>query len=234
MNLINLIFNIVLAICFSPTAFGSDTVIHPTPKTPIFLSESIYTKLKSEVAEPPQPGSEAQLRDEAELFKAQLARTEEQCRQAEFVVLVSLKSFYGQPMGPLTDKEVIKLTSLFEQIRNDGDFFIQKMKVDFPRQRPFLYISGLEPCVRKEVTGAYPSGHAALSTLYALILSDLFPEHAAQFKQRADEIAQSRILSGMHHPSDIESGKELGAVLYKELKQSLKFKKALKEAKGTL
>ncbi len=216
------------------TAFGADTVIHPVPKKPIYISESIYHKLKTEVPEPPRLGSKFQRLDEEALLKAQSSRTSSQCKIAESVVQVSLNSFYGTPAGILTEKEVSKLTALFEQIRNDGDFFIQKMKIDFPRKRPFLYIAEINPCVPKEVTGAYPSGHATLAKLYELILSDIFPERADRFKERAQEIAQSRVLSGMHHPSDIESGKVLGSKLYEQFKHSSKFKIALKEATRAL
>ena len=234
MKLKKIVLSLVLAASFGPVAHGAETVIHPAPKKPVYISDSVYPKLKTEIPEPPRLGSELQRLDEEALLKAQSLRTSNQCKVAESVVRVSLNNFYGTPAGVLTEREVLKLSALFEQIRNDGDFFIQKLKVDFPRKRPFLYIAGINPCVPKEVTGAYPSGHATLAKLYELILSDIFPDRAARFKDRAQEIAQSRVLSGMHHPSDIDSGKVLGAKLYEQFKQSSKFKMALKEATSAL
>jgi acid phosphatase (class A) len=114
------------------------------------------------------------------------------------------------------------------QVRNDADYFIQRLKIDFPRQRPFLYVPGLEPCVLKEVTGAYPSGHAAISRLQALILSRLYPERSQALFARARAIGQSRVLSGMHHPSDIRAGEELAEKLYGEFGKSESFQRALR------
>lgn len=212
-------------------AFAEDDgfVHHPTPKDPVYIKASKYEVFKSQLPALPQPNSQEQLSDEKELFHLQNTRTSQECALAKEEVLVSLKSFYGEPRGSLKDADVNKLTGFFEQVRNDGDYFIQRMKKDFPRERPFNYIKGLSPCVAKEVTLAYPSGHAALSKLYALILSDFFPADKAKFEARAIEIGRHRVLSGMHHPTDIESGRKLAELIYKELKKSKKYQDDFKK-----
>lgn len=153
----------------------------------------------------------------------QKTRTEVDCQRAKREVMVSLGNFFGPPSGPLDQGTVAKLSPFFEQVRNDSDFFIQKLKKDFPRQRPFQYIKGLTPCVAKEVTGAYPSGHSVLAKLFAMILSDMFPEKKLQFDQLAEQIAVDRVLSGMHHRTDIEAGASVGEHIYHEMKKSKKF-----------
>jgi hypothetical protein len=41
-------------------------------------------------------------------------------------------------------------------------------------------------------------------------LSYLFPAGAAQFNRDVDEAALSRLYGGIHYPSDIEIGKQVG------------------------
>ena len=81
----------------------------------------------------------------------------------------------------------------------------------------------------KEVTGAYPSGHAVLSKLYALILTDLQPQLKEELEARAQQIADHRVLSGMHHRSDINAGRKVAELTYAKLKKSKKFLADLKK-----
>lgn len=205
--------------------------IHPVPKEPKIISSSLLNSLRKNIQSPPRPGSDAQKQDEKELKDFQKNRTSAQCDRARSEVYVSLASFYGKSYGFLSKEETDRLAPFFEQIRNDADYYIQIFKKEFPRQRPFLYIEGLEPCVPKEVTGAYPSGHATLARLYALILKEMFPNKEQVIDTRTEEIANDRVLSGMHHPSDIRAGKELADELYKEFLKNPNYKHLLKEIK---
>lgn len=226
---------LALILCFA-YGFAQDpgVVHHPVPKEPIYLKASWYDTLKSQVSHPPQKDSAEQRWDEEELAKAQKNRTPKDCERAKSEIFVSLKNFFGSAHGLLDDSTTEQLSPFFEQLRNDGDFFIQKLKQEFPRERPFLYVRGIEPCVAKEVTGAYPSGHAVLSKLYSLVLIDLFPKLKGKLEARANLIAQDRVLSGMHHPSDIEAGKKAGVLVFEELKKSKKFQDDLKKIKSDL
>ena len=226
----------VCAFCFSPSwTLASDSVVHhPAPKDPIFVKKDLYTTVKAKLSAPPQPGSPAQKRDESGLLSSQKTRSQADCDAAKSEVMVSLGNFFGEASSPLKKTEIERLSPFFEQLRNDADYFIQRLKVDFPRQRPFLYLKDLTPCVPKEVTGAYPSGHAAISALYAQVLSDLFPQHKSYFAQRANVIAEHRVVAGMHHPSDIEAGSTLGRFIYEEFKKSTKYREAFERAKNSL
>ncbi len=187
------------------------------------MKSDFYPILKKTLAQPPQKGSDQQKADEEELLKLQESRSQADCDQAKFEVLVSLQNFFGVPNGPVPEPTVKKLAPFFEQLRNDGDYFIQRLKIDYPRQRPFLYLSSLNPCVPKEVTGAYPSGHAVLSKLFALVLADIFPKQKEVLETRAQAIADHRILSGMHHRSDVDAGRRLATLVYEELRKSPKY-----------
>ena len=219
----------ILYFSLSLSARDLGVVHHPVPKPPLYLKEGWYESLKAQFPPPPTLESVEQKHDEQELFKLQKERTPIDCERAKSEIFVSLKNFFGQEFGLLNEKDLEKLGPFFEQIRNDSDFFIQKLKVDYPRKRPFLYIQGLEPCIPKEVTGAYPSGHGVLSELYFLILSELFPNLKGKLEQRAHQIAQDRVIAGVHHPSDIEAGKKVALLIFNELKKSKEFQKAFSQ-----
>jgi len=214
-------------------AFAVETATHPVPKEPKFLSKDIYKDLKSTLGAAPALNSPQQKEDEVVLRNYQQVRSVEDCKRAQAEVYVSLESFFGPQSKVLTKEEVAQYSSFFEQVRNDADYFIQQLKVDFPRERPFRYLTDLNPCVAREITGAYPSGHAVLAKLYALILSEYFPERKFQLEERALQIAQGRVLSGMHHPTDITAGRSIAEHLFKSLMRSKDFQVAMDLANVT-
>lgn len=218
-------------------AHSRDHVIHPVPQKPTLIDSKLHDIFRRSIDPPPAPGSEGQKKDEEVLRQYQLIRTQEDCARSKSEVFVSLSSMFGQPYGPLSGSEVEGLTPFFESIRNDGDYYIQWLKKEYPRKRPFLYLEGLVPCVPKEVTGAYPSGHATLARLFSKILANLYPTRKKAFEDRADQIARDRVLSGVHHPSDIEAGKQLGNELYQAMILSDAFNEVLgrmKKASGVV
>ncbi len=208
---------------------GLGTAKHPTPKKPTLLKADLLTEFKSKITLPPKLASDLQQFDEKILKELQATRTADDCKRAEFEVYVSLANFFGKPYSMLTEAETTKLAAFFDKVRNDADFYIQKLKKEFPRKRPFLYMAELKPCVPLETTGAYPSGHATLARLYALILTDFFPDEKAALEERADQIGKDRVLSGMHHPTDVQAGKQLGEMVYEKLKQSASYQKEFKK-----
>ena len=81
---------------------------------------------------------------------------------------------------------------------------------------------------------SYPSGHATISRIEALVLADLVPARRAELLARADEIALSRVIGGVHHPSDIEAGKRLAETLYAVYRKSPAFRRELETLRGCL
>lgn len=212
----------------SPTP---EVVIHPAPKPPKYIADDLLPEFRKKLELPPAAGSTAQKADEEELRMRQKTRSTEDCRRAESEVHVGLANFFGGDKL-ITDEQVATLADDFEQFRNDTDYYIQALKKAFPRPRPFTYIQGLEPCVPREVTGAYPSGHAAIARLYALVLTDLYPKQKKAFAARAEVIATDRVTSGMHHPTDVRAGKKLGELVYAKLKASPAYRAWLKSKRA--
>lgn len=223
-----------IAICFfilMSSAFAEDKeYVHRTePTEPLYISSSFYEKLKAELPPAPKADGPEQKKDEEELRRWQKVRTPQDCERAQREVDVRLAAFYGQPDGSLDEKTLSVVKSFFDQLRNDADYFILKLKKDTTRPRPYLYMKDIKPCVLKEITSAYPSGHALLSKLYALVLSEMIPDQQEKLEKRARQIGEDRILSGVHHPSDVEAGQKLAIILHSEIKKSKKYQNEIKK-----
>lgn len=84
----------------------------------------------------------------------------------------------------------------------------------YNRQRPAL--GNDKPiCVPREdwmrTNASYPSGHSMTAFSWALILTEARPDKATQLLKLGREGGDSRVICGVHYPSDIEAGRSLGA-----------------------
>ena len=57
---------------------------------------------------------------------------------------------------------------------------------------------------------SYPAAHACYSTASAVVLARLFPADAASLAALARESGESRVWAGIHYPSDVAAGQQLG------------------------
>lgn len=57
---------------------------------------------------------------------------------------------------------------------------------------------------------SYPDEHAVAGAVAAAVLSELFPQRAAEFARLADEAGRTRLVAGVAFPSDVAAGAELG------------------------
>jgi acid phosphatase (class A) len=58
-------------------------------------------------------------------------------------------------------------------------------------------------------TGSYPSGHSYDAWLIALILTMEHPDYRTEFMRIANRVSTSRMIAGVHFPSDLAAGKRL-------------------------
>ena len=65
-----------------------------------------------------------------------------------------------------------------------------------------------------------PSGHGIRSSLWAALLGEIFPEHAAGYQTRALETRRFKLISGAHYPSDIVAGQVLGEAVARAMLQN--------------
>jgi undecaprenyl-diphosphatase len=87
------------------------------------------------------------------------------------------------------------------------------LKTRLVRERPYIALSGIVPGTRALDRYSFPSGH----TLHAVSFTTLgvcsFPELAWLLVPFAALVAASRVVLGLHYPSDVAAGGCIGATL---------------------
>lgn len=182
----------------------------------------------------PQANSPEDKKDLLQVENWQKKRSTAECARAQRVAHVNLAAAFGQPDGPLTAQQLKHWNSFFAEIKEEAEPIIDEGKNHWRRPRPFLAHSELHPCFTrkdKKVSYSFPSGHATLGRLYALVLAELDPTHRKIYLERGDQIAADRVLAGVHYPSDIEAGKKLGETIFKILESKAEFRQRLEKEK---
>lgn len=179
----------------------------------------------------PAKGSYEEFMDFATMMKYQIKRTKADCEKAKSDEDVSIQNLFGAPKGPLSKSEARWATARLLIHMGESGANILKAKSLFKRPRPYVRNPLIIPCISKESSFAYPSGHTTFSRYLALALSRIHPEKEAALMKRADEIALGRVIGGVHHPTDIEAGKKLADELARERLYSREFELLIHEAK---
>jgi len=99
----------------------------------------------------------------------------------------------------------------------------QAAKNHWRTSRPYIMDTRVKALINAHNNPAYPSGHTSSSYSWAYALSQVMPDKHTAFIQRAEEIAQHRVLVGMHYPHDIRGGKELALLIIGGLLQNAEF-----------
>ena len=127
-----------------------------------------------------------------------------------------------------------KNPQLFALLKNVTDTSISvtdDFKNHFKTTRPYLADSRVKMLISPSKGYAYPSGHTTGSYIYAHVLGMIYPKKYSKLKEIAEEIAQHRVLVGMHFPHDIEGGKKLALLITGALTANNTFQQDLLKAK---
>jgi len=183
---------------------------------------------------PPAPGSEGEKTDLAAVLDWQNKRTQPQCGHANLTSTFGYDYFWGEK-SPFPGPLPVEVKEFLDHINSDLGAAVDVLKDRYQRPRPYkAYPDQAHPCIDKSWGYSYPSGHAALSRVLAGVLSDLVPGRRYEFFDRADEIAQDRVIGGVHYPADIASGKAFGDIFHAELLNSSAYRRDLERMKTFL
>jgi acid phosphatase (class A) len=137
----------------------------------------------------------------------------------------------GAPLGTwYTYKNLPNTARFLSNVYRDASYYFFRLKVTINRPRPYM----LEPSLKyleRPPHQSYPSGHAAASYANAYILSQIAPERADDFLQKAAEMAFSREVLGVHYPSDSEMGRLWARQFVNELFRKEAFRKDFEAAR---
>jgi acid phosphatase (class A) len=144
---------------------------------------------------------------------------------------------FGRPIDRKTSP---LLVALLDRALLDVDATAAAAKDHFHRPRPFQRLQLSHVCNRGDAPkpedhplhgASYPSGHSVHGWTVAMILSRVDPDRAQSLTQRAEEYEESRLICGMHFPTDIEAGQVVAAAVVARLDSSSDFQADLAKAR---
>jgi acid phosphatase (class A) len=126
-----------------------------------------------------------------------------------------------------------KYPDVFKVLANadiDSYFVNTMIKKANARLRPFVQHPTLVLPLFDVGDFSYPSGHASGTQLQVRILARLFPKEKDALLNRVRQIADSRVVAGVHYASDTEAGLALGDLLFIEIEAQPRFQKDMDAA----
>ncbi len=180
---------------------------------------------------PPAPGTSALAADEEALAAAiaapaerfQLAASDADLKWPH--VIASYEAILGTSIsGPSTPHTAM----LVRRAMIDAGLSTSRAKAHYKRTRPFA-AKQLASCTPKDEAmlrgdGSYPSGHAAIGWMLALVLTDLAPEKTNPLLLRGWDFGQSRVICRVHWKSDVEAGRIMASATFARLQSDPTFK----------
>lgn len=184
------------------------------------------------IDKPIEIGSEQYQKEVAEIIKLQKKITPEQIKVAEYEIVMRPEILLSKIDGKLTREKNPKLYQLLDNVYATSKAATDKAKNFYNTKRPYIQEKEkIKALINAHANPAYPSGHTSGSYVWSYVLSEIFPDKKEQFFKQADNIAQSRVITGMHYPHDVEGGKQLAKLVFEELKNNPEFQKDLEAAK---
>lgn len=179
----------------------------------------------------PEDGSLATAADLETVYQVQKRRTPEMIALAGYFAEDTVFQ-YDAVIGPwFTADNLPRTAAFFLQIDSDRYAISSKGKQVWRRPRPPLLDARIKPCVSLPKSGSYPSGHSTQAFLWAGLLAEIFPEHRMALRERAELVAWSRVIGGVHYPTDITAGRMLGDRLAGEFLKRPAVRQALLEVR---
>lgn len=214
----------------------------PSWATPYYFSALPFT-ISTTVPHPPADGTLSDDADLRTLMEWQARRTPADCAAARIQEIPTLRTLFGRKevgdrnLPDFTKMELEKLvvlTNFFEKFHRDISFVNYEAKEHFTKRRPFDRKDEVQPCIKLEKSFTYPSGHAAIGAAGAEVLKEIFPKRKTALRKAGLQAGYNRIIGGVHYPSDVEAGAELGRKAYKALRALPAFQADLNAVKKAL
>jgi hypothetical protein len=186
------------------------------------------------VPPPPAKGSADYVADFSTLINDQNSRTPQQCALATSMKIPDFTSLYSSS-GLLSSSEMSTVQPFVDQVSQLASKIDGVFKKQYDRPRPYNEDPRIQPCAPKP-SGAlsYPSSHATIGAVDACVLSAIFPDRATKITAYGQYVGELRVISGVHHPSDVAAGQQLAADICGKLSQEPDFNAAVARLKSQL
>lgn len=154
---------------------------------------------------------------------------------------VQLYSRFAEAFGrPIDQGASPALVAMLDRALLDVDATAAPAKDYFSRPRPYQRMHLQRVCNRNDAPepeehpmhgASYPSGHSTHGWAVAMILARVAPDRAAALLKRAEEYEESRLVCGMHFPTDVEAGQVVATAVISRLDASKAFQADLTRAR---
>lgn len=198
-----------------------------------FFFDASKLNLLTLLAPPPGNASAETQGELAELRRLQATRTAAREKQAKADEVETVFAVMSGDLGPAFTADNLPVTAaFFDRVLADESPVIGPAKDAWGRPRPPLLDPSLKPCVKLTASNAYPSGHATVGYLSAIVLADMIPEKREAVFSAARRFAESRVICGVHYPSDIAASQTAAALISVQMRDSRTFQKEFADAKN--
>lgn len=217
----------------APVAPQPPPVVHPTT-----AERNPAVQVDATLFIPPPPQAESAL----ELAERAIVRgpwTSERRAQALEDNAIDPFAAFDAVLGPEFNAGSLPATvAVLNRAGRAAGFAGDPVKFLYSRTRPFVTDSSITPCIpdepRLRASFSYPSGHAALGFGWALVLAELIPSHADAIIERGRDFTWSRVVCGVHYPSDVEAGRTIASAAIARLHADPDFQRELAAARAEL
>ncbi len=213
---------------------GSVFAAEPAPKAPEFITPDALD-FRAILPPPPAPDSVVD-RAERELMRhLSAAHTPEQVKLARYYDELDVFRMLAPVLGDwCTAENLPRTAAVFRQAYGEARPIAAAAKVAWNRPRPYIADRSLEAVGERSTSTSYPSGHGTESALFAVLLTEVAPEHAADWQRQAELVRWSRVVGNAHYPSDTMAGAILGEAIARQMLKSPKLQQALAEVRAEL
>ena len=163
---------------------------------------------------PPAAGSPADAADRAAVAAvftpARIALADRDAGYDPFIA-------FGSVLGDAFARDALPAT---RRILGALQFAVDRAMIEakglFPRSRPYAVEASLHRCGGTRFLAedrSYPSGHATVGQAWGIVLAALVPQRSAALLARGLDYGTSRVVCGLHWPSDVAAGQAIGAAM---------------------
>jgi len=191
---------------------------------------------------PPAPGSAAFANDEEIAHNSFALRSTPRFALAvsdfDLRIPTLVNTFSCSLNAQVTEENAPYLYTLLRRSFTDLALSTYAAKNHYKRTRPFQQnhepIGVPQERANLEKDPSYPSGHTAVGTGFALILSEIDPDRADEILARGREFGESRIIVNHHWYSDVDWGRFMGAATVARLHADPTFRADLEAARAEM
>jgi acid phosphatase (class A) len=133
--------------------------------------------------------------------------------------LQTTKDCWSRPRPFIVDPTLAPLERALASTRVSAGSATSAVRAPLPADSPCA-----APPADPSLSPSYPSGHAAVGAMDAIVLAQMVPEQRTALFARGWAYGDARVIGGVHFPSDVEAGRILGTMLIGVLEQDVRFR----------